>query len=275
MPRKQSTRSSKLTARNADKHDLYQRSVQDPASEIAFCTRIFRRAYGHNPLVLREDFCGTALLASEWVKSDSHRMATGVDLEASVLAWGREHHVKQLGQDAKRLTLLRQDVRADVPGTFDVTMAFNFSYFIFKTRPDLKAYFQSVRRSLKPKGMFLLDHYGGPETQEALIEETKQKGFTYLWEQGEYNPIDASTTNHIHFRFNDRSMMRRAFTYDWRLWQLMELQDVLKESGFKHVDVYWEGDDGEGGGNGVFRAKKKALNDPCWNAYLVARPGST
>lgn len=270
MRRRAPNKPSKLTARTADKHLLYQRSVQEPASEISFCNRIFKKAYGYRPLSLREDFCGTALLSTAWVNSDTKRTATGIDFDASVLAWGRTHNLKPLGDESKRIQLLRQDVREQVPGKFDVAMAFNFSYFTFKARADMKRYFQSVRRSLKTKGMFLLDHYGGPETQEDLIEETRHKDFIYMWEQGVYNPIDGSVTNHIHFRFRDGSMLRKAFSYEWRLWHLMELKDLLIESGFKHVDVYWEGEDDEGGGNGIFRVRSKAPNDPCWNAYLVA-----
>lgn len=238
--------------------------------EISFCNRIFKKAYGRSPLSLREDFCGTALLATAWVKSDAKRTATGVDFDPQVLKWGNTHNVQPLGAESKRIQLLHQDVRENVPGKFDVAMAFNFSYFTFKARADLKKYFQSVRRSLKSDGMFLLDHYGGPETQDALVEETRHKDFVYLWEQCRYNPIDASITNHIHFRFRDGSMLKKAFSYDWRLWQLMELKDLLVEVGFEHLDVYWEGEDGEGGGNGIFRVRSKAPNDPCWNAYLVA-----
>ncbi len=36
----------------------------------------------------------------------------------------------------------------------DITVAFNFSYFIFKKRKDLVTYFRSVRKSLSPDGLF-------------------------------------------------------------------------------------------------------------------------
>ncbi len=44
------------------------------------------------PLVLREDFCGTAMLSHEWVARDVERTAWGVDLDADVLAWADAHH---------------------------------------------------------------------------------------------------------------------------------------------------------------------------------------
>ena len=53
-----------FSAATADKHDLYQRSVQDPEIEIAFLQRVYRKTFGRTPLSLREDFCGTALFCA-------------------------------------------------------------------------------------------------------------------------------------------------------------------------------------------------------------------
>jgi len=36
-------RKSKFTAKTADKHDLYQRSVQDPETEVFFINRFFKK----------------------------------------------------------------------------------------------------------------------------------------------------------------------------------------------------------------------------------------
>jgi hypothetical protein len=36
--------------------------------------------------------------------------------------------------------------------------------------------------------------------------------------------------------------------------------------------VYWEGDDDDGGGNGVFTPVKRAENCPSFIAYIVAEP---
>ncbi len=48
MPKKISTkktaRKSKFTAKTADKHDLYQRSVQDAETEIYFINRAFKKS---------------------------------------------------------------------------------------------------------------------------------------------------------------------------------------------------------------------------------------
>ena len=49
------------------------------------------------------------------------------------------------------------NVLDDYPFKADVTVAFNFSYFIFKTRKQLVEYFKKVREGLKDDGVFFLD----------------------------------------------------------------------------------------------------------------------
>lgn len=279
-PRRSSTRAQrtyKYTARTADKHELYQLSVQDPEIEIAFISRVYKKTYGKLPLRLREDFCGTALFCAEWVKGHRERTALGIDLDQPTLDWGIAHNLAPLGEPGKRLTLLRQDVRDPVRRKFDVAVGLNFSFWVFKTRDDLRAYFQSVHRSLDREGLFVLDAYGGPLSMEAMdessIEKTKIKGgFTYVWDQAAFNPIDHSVTNHIHFEFKDGSVMRRAFTYDWRFWSLPEIREVLAEAGFSESQVYWEDEDEDGEGTGVYRARKHAENGGAWICYIIARP---
>ena len=63
---------------------------------------------------------------------------------------------------------------------------------------------------------------------------------------------------------------KNAFTYKWRLWTLPEVQEILKEAGFKTAEVYWEGTDDEGEGNGKFNVVEHGECDPCWVSYVVA-----
>ena len=58
----------KLTAKNADLHWLYEKSVQTPDIEVVFIDKVFRKEFGRPATFLREDFCGTALMCAEWVK---------------------------------------------------------------------------------------------------------------------------------------------------------------------------------------------------------------
>ena len=257
-------------ARKADKHDLYQKSVQDPDHDLDLVERVFRRETGRKALALREDFCGTAYTSATWVKRGKDRTATGVDLDRSVLAWGKKHNLAPLGDAAARVTLLQKDVRAKVKGPFDVALAFNFSYFIFRTREELVGYFRGVRRSLARDGIFFLDMYGGPEAQEESEETRRVGGFTYIWDQSYVNPIDLTVVNYIHFRFRDGSQKRRAFKYVWRLWSCPELRELLEEAGFAWVDFYFEDEDEEGDSTGTYRRRTVVPADPAWLAYVVA-----
>lgn len=260
---------SRLTARTADRHVLYQESVQDAESEGAFLARTFRKIAGRPAESLREDFCGTALLCAEWVKKKG-RTAVGIDLDESVLAWGTEHNLAPLGEPGRRVRLLQQNVLDRVPGTFDVTVALNFSYFIFRTREALCGYFRGVRRSMKKDGLFFIDLYGGYESWRCMAEPRKQKGFTYVWDQSEIDPIENSVTNHIHFTFPDGTKMKKAFTYEWRMWSIPELTELLVEAGFTKSTVYWEDGDEDGEGTGVFRPKAHAEQEAAFVAYIVA-----
>lgn len=260
-----------LTAKTADKYDLYQRSVQAPEYEVFFANRLFRRHAGRKPLVFREDFCGTGLLCAEWVQSDPERRAIGIDIDPKVLEWGRRHNVEPLDEAGARIELLVQDVSIPTTTKADVVGAYNYSYSVFKTRDAMRRYFQAVKRSLVPDGLFILDAFGGWDAQREVEEHRKVGNFTYVWEQTEYDPISSHLVCYISFEFRDRSKLERVFTYDWRLWQLRELRELLIEAGFVEVECYWEGEDENGEGTGEFSKVARASNDPGWNAYLVAK----
>ena len=261
----------RYTAKTADKFVLYQKAVQSPESEVDICDRIYRKQYGQAPTLFREDFCGTALISCEWAKRRRANHAYGVDLHKPTLDYGRKHSLSQLSEEAAaRVHLIEGNVRHVRRPKVHVVGAFNFSYFIFKHRNELVAYYTAVRKSLAPKGMFILDAYGGWEAQEEMTEETKHPGFTYVWDQAVYNPIDDHAVCHIHFKFPDGSKIKKAFSYDWRLWTLPELQEILTEAGFRRSTVYWQGTDEDGEGDGEFEPATLGEPDAAWIAYLVA-----
>jgi len=258
-------------AEKADIHDLYEKSVQAVDVEAEFLRDTFRGLRGRDPNSLREDFCGTASLACEWVRTGARRHAIGVDNDADVLDWGRRNRMARLPEAARaRVKLLHDDVRSVTTDSVDIVGAFNFSYFCFKTRDEMRGYFARAREALTPDGLFFLDAFGGPDASDLSKEKTKLGGFTYVWEQAEFEPVTSRILCHIHFKFSDGSKIQNAFTYDWRLWTLPELRELLAEAGFSKVRVFWEGDDGEGGGNGEFKEHATGTPDLAWIAYLVA-----
>jgi cyclopropane fatty-acyl-phospholipid synthase-like methyltransferase len=264
-----------LTAKTADKLALYEASVQAPADEVAFIERTFRALRKRDPKHVREDFCASALFACEWVKSGKDRSALGLDLDAKVLAWAKKERLPELSEaESARIELREQDVLAANAkrdrGRFDACVAYNYSYCVFTTRKQLRTYFERAREALVSDGLLYLDLFGGTVALDTCVETTKMPGFTYVWEQASYNPIDASMRSHIHFRFKDGSRLDRAFTYEWRLWSMVELRELLVEAGFHDSLVYWEGADAQNRPNGVFNIQTTVENDPVWNAYIVA-----
>jgi hypothetical protein len=256
-------------AARADRLALYEASVQDTASDIQLIETEFMRQRRRRPLRLREDFCGTAKLCADWVRGQPDRFAVGIDLHAPTLDWGRRHHLLPLGDEASRVRLLCRDVRQGVGESFDVIVAFNFSYSVLTERRQLLAYLRRVCEELGEDGALFLDLYGGPDAQVIVAEEQAFPDFTYVWDQEGIDAVTGRGKRHIHYRFADGSELRRAFTYDWRLWSLPELRDLLDDAGFADSDVLWEDADAEGNGTGVFRRVRAVANEQSWVAYLV------
>lgn len=258
-------------AERADRHKLYERSVQSTPEEVELITQIYVERRGRKPRVLREDFCGTAQLACEWVRYNPRNRAIGVDIDPEVLAWGREHNVAKLTpSQRRRIRLINDDVMHARCPRADILVAFNFSYWVFKRREQLLAYFTAARRGLAPRGLYMLDIFGGPDAFAECRERTKFRNFTYVWEQASYEPISGDYVCHIHFLFPDGSKLKPAFTYNWRLWTLPEIRDLLEEAGFSRSTVYWEQTGADGEGNGEFAPAERGEADPAWIAYVVA-----
>lgn len=263
---------TKQTIKKWSKFELYQESVQNAPFEVEFIRDVYKAHRKKRPRKLREDFCGTALVSCEWVKTDPRGEAVAVDLDEATLRWGQNHNVDPLGAAASRVRLMRRNVMNATRIKADVVAALNFSYFVFKSRSVLKQYFEKVHRSLLEDGLFMLDLYGGPQAQVLQEESTEQDpGFDYVWDQDEYNPVTAETKCYIHFDFPDGTRIERAFTYDWRLWSLPEIRDLLREVGFKKVFVYWEGTDEETQeGDGEFTISEEGDDSESWIAYVAA-----
>jgi len=262
-------------AQRADRYALYQKAVQSPDFEVDFFLQRYRELRGGRPVLLREDFCGTALLCASWCRSARSRRAIGIDISAEALAWGRRHNLRGLG---RRVRLIQANVLEVAGPPADIACAMNFSYCVFRTRGALRHYFETVRQGLKDDGLFFLDLLGGTETMGVATEERAIPGeeATYVWEQSRFDPITHELHCHIHFRFPDGSALRRAFSYRWRLWTLPEVLELLQEAGFARTHVYWEevAEDPEDPemlhGTGRYLPVTEAENQESWIAYLVA-----
>jgi len=269
--RKEDVLANKTMAEQADRHELYEASVQNVEEECNFVGNTFEAIRGRKALSFREDFCGTASAACHWTRQSPEHSSIGVDLDEEVLEWGRVNRLSLLNEEQQsRVNLILADVLEVETEQVDAVGAFNFSYWIFQTRPLMLEYFRKIRDSLKSDGIFFLDAFGGYEAFEEMKEKTKYKNFTYIWEQARYSPVTGEMDCYIHFKFPDKSKMKRAFSYTWRLWTLPEILELLTEAGFRNPTVHWEGTDEDGEGNGVFKPDSQGEADAGWIAYIVA-----
>ncbi len=268
MPSKNKKHKNKM-ADTADKHVLYQNSVQCVEAEIDFIDETFEKLRRRKAVSLREDFCGTMNTSCEWIRRRDNNIAYSIDLDESVLEWGRTNNIGALkAKQQMRIRPIHANVLEAEVEPVDCILAMNFSYWILKDRATMKRYFNKLYTDLVDDGILFLDCFGGYEAFQELEESTRHKNFTYVWDQESYNPITGDYVCHIHFKFKDGSRMKKAFSYHWRLWTMPEIIDLLKECRFRPT-VYWEGTDKDGEGNGIFEPTTVGEADAGWIAYIV------
>ncbi|MFH1723578.1 MAG: class I SAM-dependent methyltransferase [Elusimicrobiota bacterium] len=252
-----------------DKYKLYTDAVQQPDRDVVFFRDAFREITGRDPKVLREDFCGTFRVCCEWAKLDPEHVAHGLDLDWEPAAYGRRMYLPRLTPAQRRRVRIRRKnvLDPDVPSA-DLIVALNFSYYIFKKRAELKAYLENCARTLPEGGLLFLDSFGGSDCHGPIEDSTRHRDFTYYWDQDDFDPIHNTARFFIHFRPKGGEKIERVFTYDWRIWTIPEVRELMEESGFRRSYVYWEGTQGEQG-NGVFTRTEEGESCEAWIAYIV------
>jgi len=268
-------------SRAPDRHALYEAAVQNVDYDLDVLARVFRLLRGRPARVLREDFCGTAAVACAWVLRDPAHLSIGVDRDSEPLAWARRVRLAQMKHGAGRVRLMQADVRTARAPRADVTAALNYSHWVFKTRAALLAYFRAARRGLVADGVLLLSAFGGSGAMQELVEPLRipaRQGpdgrplpaFRYVWEHESFNPVTHDLACAIHFEVPGRRPMRRAFTYDWRLWTLPEVRELLAEAGFRDSVVYVEGwDERAQRPDGVYHRRSSFRNQEGWLALVA------
>lgn len=253
-----------------DKYYYYQTSVQSPEVDVEFFDKTYKKINGKEAKTLREDFCGTFSISTEWVKLGKEKKAIGIDLDQEPIDYGKKTYLPQLSEEQQnRVDIINADVMDPKNPKADIVSASNFSYFCFKDRATLKKYFKKAYKGVKKSGIFVVDCFGGTGTMEPVEEETEHNGFSYFWDQDSYDPVNNYAQFYIHFKRKGEKKREKVFSYDWRMWSIPEIREVMKEAGFKKTLVMWEGTDKDGEGDGKFKPVKEG--EPCesWIAYIV------
>jgi SAM-dependent methyltransferase len=253
-----------------DKYRAYSEAVQSPDHDVRFLRRVYRELVGAEPIVMREDFCGTFALCCEWAKLGKETRAIGLDIDPEPIEYGKSHYLQRLSPSVQsRVKIVTQDVLTPLRARADITCALNFSYFAFHERSILLRYFSSVKRTLHKNGIFIVDIFGGPDYGTVYVDTKRLPNFVYTFEQEYFDPISNRTRFHIHFAPRNARKIKNAFTYDWRMWSIPEVKDLMKEAGFKDVVVYWEGTAKNGRGSGEFHRRSKGESCSIWVGYVV------
>ena len=253
-----------------DRHALYELAVQAPDQDAQLLASWFRRKAGRPLAVLREDFCGTAAISCAFVRGGrgaerEQRRAIAVDHDADLIARAK-HNVDELPDAMQpRVQLVCADVRKARAEKADLVVALNFSYCVFHERRDLLAYLKSCHRSLRSGGAVVLDVFGGGLAHRPFAERFDHGAFAHEWEQRSFDPATHRVDCRIHFD-TPHGRIDSAFVYDWRMWTVPELVDLLREAGYSSTSVLWQDPK-----TGTFRERAKGPADPHWLAYVTGQ----
>lgn len=254
-----------------DKYKYYLAAVQSPEADMEFLRDVYRELKGRRAFTLREDFCGTFANCCAWVKMHRDNHAYGLDLDGEPIQYGRMHNLPNLKpSEQQRVHIFQSNVLTRFAYPVDIVSAFNFSFCIFKERAVLRRYFANALKSLNSNGIFVVDCFGGTESQQANMEQTRHRKFTYFWDQESFDPVTYYAKFAIHFQLKgEKKLRKRVFTYDWRLWTIPEIRDLMEEVGFSKTSVYWEGTTRNGKGDGNFKRVESGEECDGWIAYVV------
>lgn len=254
-----------------DKYDLYLNAVQSPDGDVQFYRERYKEFFGapQKGMTLREDFCAGGAISCEWVKLHKDNTSCGLDLDEEPMTYGRNNYIAKLTPDQqKRITLIKKNVlEAGLPKAH-IAVATNFSYYIFKDRKTLMDYFKNVYQSVHKKGLFIVDMFGGTACTDHSQDRNPCDGFTYYWEQKDFDPVSNFANFGIHFRYKGK-FYKDVFTYDWRMWTIPEIKEIMLEAGFDDVAIYWEGSKRDGTGSGKFNRVTEGEACLSWIAYVV------
>lgn len=258
-----------------DKHALYLASVQDPIGDVERVSKIYRDIFKRDGESFREDFSGTFALSCCWVQSSNARSAIAIDNDSETIQYGVENYLSNLSENEQSRIDARVSDALVTTEKVDIVATFNFSYCLLHKRSTLLEYFKHVYNSLNTEGMIILDIFGGsdseiPEVQERDVDNQEFiESFLFEFERKDFNPVSRISNYGIHFKYSDGTELLDAFTYEFRMWSITEIRDLLEEAGFSTSKVFWEDFDEEGYGNGEFYETSKEENSVNWSAYIV------
>lgn len=277
-----------------DSLELYRWAVQDPETHAEVLRIMYETTNpGRRPVLLREDFAGTAAESVAWVALQPGRRAVAVDRDLPTVEWATKRAQRILAGNAGTVEFIVEDVMAvgpDRAGAADILSVLNFSILYFHDRESLDPYLAHARSCLAPGGILVLNAFGGPEAMRRRVDvypvdpsprlstEAAVPPFEYVWEQRWYDAASRVADCRIHFNIADAGsgklrQIRDAFRYDFCLWPPWEMVEALHAAGFDSVEVWRHTYNPEIGPESLFLGPVPVdvLDDlDHWTAYFVA-----
>jgi hypothetical protein len=176
------------------------------------------------------------------------------------------------GPARPRLRLVEGDVRTADTGATDITVAFNFSWWTFKTRgPNCSSISAPCMRRWWTTGLFVLDIYGGSEAYVGAGGRTDYGLFTYVWDQHSFDPVTARY--HLPHPLPLPGWLRAAARVQLRL-AAMDPAGAARIAGGGRLRAVGGLLAGRGRGRraqrGVLDRSSAGEADPAWIAYVAA-----
>lgn len=243
--------------------ECYEACVQSPRHVVSLLRAIYRECTGTSPLVLHEDFCGTAAVSRRFVEDGARAgekwQALATDLDDTALS----EALRLTDATIPGVAIVKHDclsgVHAAGPAALcraaDIVWVGNFSIGYAHDRATLLRYLRHCKQRLDAGsagfggGFLACDTYGGKGAfvlgnLERTHPAKTGEQIRYLWQHEAADPRTGMVRNSISMRvLVDGEVVAeypRAFVYDWRLWSLAELREAMLEEGFSQIDVYKE-----------------------------------
>lgn len=163
----------------------------------------------------------------------------GIDYSADMLTMADQ----KSGTSQRSVQWMKQDIRTltGLPNQ-DLIISYCDVINYITTKEDLSATFQNVYNSLNQNGLFVFDVHSLHYTETALINQTfadVQDHFNYIWFCHEGESPGEMIHEIVCFAENqDQTFDRFVEIHEQRTFSESVYCNLLKESGFKSVDIY-------------------------------------
>ena len=175
--------------------------------------------------------CGVGRHSLELTKKGFQ--VTGVDRTAKYIQAAKQ----QANQENLKIEFVLEDMRKFYrPNSFEVVINLFTSFGYFENPNDDKRVVKNVYRSLKPNGVFVLELMGKEILARIFLERNwdEQNGLILLQERKPSRNWSWIDNRWIFIKDGKQD----EFMVSHRIYSAVELSNLLKECGFKKIEVY-------------------------------------